>query len=59
MLVEVTNLCSGLGTLPREGGLFDQDFLLVEGMYLVLIAQKIKSDEEWKRAYASLPKGGH
>jgi hypothetical protein len=44
--------------LPREGALFDQDFLLVEGMYLVQLAQNAKSEEEWKKLRGSMPKGG-
>jgi len=42
----VTNLCSAFNQLPKEGGVFDQDSILMRSMYLVLVAQNAKSQEE-------------
>jgi hypothetical protein len=45
-LVQIADLCATLHCLPEEGGLYDQDYLLVEGIHLVLLARQAKSEQE-------------
>lgn len=57
-LVEITNLCQAFHCLPAEGGLLDQDFILMQAMAVVLPeinkaqerAQKKLMDEEQGKA---------
>lgn len=44
--MEITALCDTFHTLPRSGGLFDQDSLLVHMMREVLTAQREKAEME-------------
>lgn len=44
----MTNLCQSVGCLPREGGLYDQDFMHVLGMQYVMEAQEEKREQDRK-----------
>lgn len=44
MAIEITALCETLHCLPRAGGLFDQDPLVVYMMREVIVAQREKED---------------
>lgn len=42
----MTVLCRMLGVMPREGGLYDQSWIVVEMMKMVIEAQNKKEDRE-------------
>jgi hypothetical protein len=44
-LIRITELCQAFGQLPQAGGVLDQDFLLIQGMSIVM---QIKSEKQEK-----------
>lgn len=48
--VETTTLCRTLNVLPRAGGLYDQPWIVVEMMKMVIAAQHKKDEEDRKKA---------
>ena len=48
--IQVTRLCQALNTLPRAGGLLDQDAKTVMLMEIVLIAEVKKVEEDQKKS---------
>lgn len=49
LAIEMTVLCEKFHTLPKPGGLFDQDALHVYMMRAVTLAQQEKLEAEGKR----------
>jgi hypothetical protein len=49
LAIELTAMCETFHTLPRAGGLLDQDPLLLYMMREVLVAQREKSETERSR----------
>jgi hypothetical protein len=49
-LVQLTNLCQGFHALPEQGGILDQDCVLMRAMHSCVIVmekkQKIDSDKQ-------------
>lgn len=48
-LANITGMCEAFNCLPKPGGLFDQDVVLIEGMRIV---KQAKSERERKDAEA-------
>ena len=48
--IKVTRLCQALNTLPRAGGLLDQDARTMMLMEVVLVAEVKKAEADQKKA---------
>lgn len=50
--MRITALCEAFGQLPRDGGILDQDFLLMQAMGIVMEIkqEKFQRDMERKKA---------
>jgi len=49
-VISIVRLCQSMGTMPRAGGLFDQDALFVYLLERVLLADQKKADLEAAKA---------
>lgn len=54
MFINITNMCKSLGTLPRSGGLLDQDSYMIYGIQTVLegMAERERLDAEKQKQEA-------
>ncbi len=50
--IEMTDLCRVLNVLPYSGGLYEQPWIVVEMMRMVIKAQNEKEERERKRGGA-------
>jgi len=48
--IEMTDLCRQLNVLPYAGGLYEQPWIVVEMMRMVIKAQSEKEERERKRS---------
>lgn len=53
MAIEMTTLCRGLNVLPYEGGLYQQPWIVVEMMKIVIEMQNKKEEQERKKQRAA------
>jgi hypothetical protein len=50
--VEMTDLCQNLNVLPYAGGLFEQPWIVVEMMRMIIKAKSEKAERERKKGGA-------